>query len=469
MWPFNKQTPPTLKQVAKRKGFDGVPEQKPLQVGFMQPATVANMAMDSASMATSNKFGFSSMPTEQARFFVEHNFIGYAMCVHIAKHWIVKKACSMTARDAIRNGYRINCDHDEALEIIDTAEVQKQATSYMQELVTKGREMGGAAALFLVDSTDPDYYEKPFNPDGVTKGSYKGIKIIDASWMTPDLTASNLTDPASPDFYKPTFWRIGTRRYHKSHFVIFVPYPVADLAKPTYNYFGVSVPERISERVFAAERSANEAPQLLMTKRLLNMGIAGLADSDPETVSGNLEFLANWRDNYGVNISDAEDNLQQFDTALGDIDTVIMTQYQLVASAAGVPATKLLGTAPKGFNATGEYDESSYREELESIQTHDLEPMLMRHLSLILRSNGINHDDVAIIWNGLDSPTEKELAEIDEIKARTDATLVEIGALSSDDVRERLANDYDSDYFGIGEMQEPDLSEYLDDSDNNTF
>jgi uncharacterized protein len=466
---FNKQTKPTIEQVAKRKGFEGAPVQKKLDVGFIQPATVANMAMDSASTALSNKFGFSAMPTEQARFFVEQNFIGYAMCVHIAKHWIVKKACSMTARDAIRNGYRINCDHADALEIIDTAEVQKQANSYMQELITKGREMGGAAALFLVESTDKDYYEKPFNPDGVTKGSYRGIKIIDASWMTPDLTASNLTDPASPDFYEPTFWRIGTRRYHKSHFVIFVPYPVADLAKPTYNYFGVSVPERISERVYAAERSANEAPQLLMTKRLLNMGIAGLADSDPEAVSGNLEFLANWRDNYGVNISDAEDNLQQFDTALGDIDTVIMTQYQLVASAAGVPATKLLGTAPKGFNATGEYDEASYREELESIQTHDLEPMLMRHLSLILRSNDINHGDVAITWHSLDSPTEKELAETDLVKAQTDAVLVQIGALSSDDVRERLANDYDSDYFGIGEMQEPDLSEYLDDAENNTF
>ena len=30
-----------------------------------------------------------------------------------------------------------------------------------------------------------------------------------------------------------------------------------------------------------------------------------------------------------------------------------MTQYQLAASVANVPATKLLGTQPKGFNATG--------------------------------------------------------------------------------------------------------------------
>ncbi len=39
-----------------------------------------------------------------------------------------------------------------------------------------------------------------------------------------------------------------------------------------YNYFGVSVPERIYERVYASERTANEAPQLAMTKRLPHNG-----------------------------------------------------------------------------------------------------------------------------------------------------------------------------------------------------
>ena len=59
---------------------------------------------------------------------------------------------------------------------------------------------------------------------------------------------------------------------------------------------------------------------------------------------------AGLRDNYGVKVidKDAED-LTQFDTGLADLDVTIMTQYQLVAAIAGVPATKLLGTTPKGF------------------------------------------------------------------------------------------------------------------------
>ncbi|HEK2694361.1 TPA: DUF1073 domain-containing protein, partial [Proteus mirabilis] len=129
--------------------------------------------------------------------------------------------------------------------------------------------------------------------------------------------------------------------------------------KPMYNYFGVSVPERIYERVYASERTANEAPQLAMTKRLLTMGIADPESADKDLIRENMLYFMEMRDNYGVQMTGSEDTVQQFDTSLADLDATIMTQYQLVASASNVPATKLLGTTPKGFNSTGEYEEAN--------------------------------------------------------------------------------------------------------------
>ena len=76
---------------------------------------------------------------------------------------------------------------------------------------------------------------------------YKGIKQIDPQWVTPNLTDANVQDPASMDFYEPTYYVIGGRKYHKSHFIKFVPFPVPNVLKSMYNYFGVSVPERIYE------------------------------------------------------------------------------------------------------------------------------------------------------------------------------------------------------------------------------
>ncbi len=157
------------------------------------------------------------------------------------------------------------------------------------------------------------------------------------------------------------------------------------------------------------------------------------------------------RDNYGVKVIGQEDDMLQFDTSLADLDEAIMTQYQLVSSASNVPATKLLGTQPKGFNSTGESEEASYHEELESIQSHDLTKFIQRHHLLLIRSE-IAPDapfETAIVWNPLDAMTAKEQAELNKLKSETGQTLMQSGAIDGQDERQRIINDPDSGYNGL--------------------
>ena len=259
-------------------------------------------------------------------------------------------------------------------------------------------------------------------------------------------------------FYEPTYYVIGGRKYHKSHFIKFVPFPVPNVLKPLYNYFGVSVPERIYERVYASERTANEAPQLAMTKRLLTIGMADVEGMDELTIRQNILEFIEMRDNYGVQAVGKEDVVQQFDTSLADLDATIMTQYQLVASASNVPATKLLGTTPKGFNSTGEYEEANYREELESIQSNDLEELLQRHYDMLMRSDGLPVTEISITWAPLDSPTAVESADIELKQAQADSAYATTGAIDGLDIRKKLASDKASSYYGI-EVNEADYVE----------
>jgi hypothetical protein len=229
------------------------------------------------------------------------------------------------------------------------------------------------------------------------------------------------------------------------------------MLRPMYRNGGVPVPQRIMERVYGAERTANEAPELVMTKRLTTMGIdAEAALADMEAFEEGLANFARLRNNYGVKTHDKEaEQIQQFDTALSDLDAVIMTQYQLVAAAANIPATKLLGTAPKGFNATGQYEEASYHEELESIQAHDLTRLLERHHLCVMRSEiaprlaGRLPVATSVVWNPLDSPTSAEVAATQKTLADRDVALAGIGAIDGMDVRQRLARDEDSGYYGV--------------------
>ena len=167
-----------------------------------------------------------------------------------------------------------------------------------------------------------------------------------------------------------------------------------------------------------------------------------------------MNFWTQLQNNYGVKVIGLNDELDQKDTSLADLDAVINTQYQIVAAAAGVPATKLLGTSPKGFNATGEFEEASYHEELESIQQHGLSPLVNRHHLLLIRSHVAPKFKLApfnteVAWKPVDSPTAAEQADINLKKAQTDETLVQAGAIDGTDIRDRLISDLDSGYNGI--------------------
>jgi hypothetical protein len=222
------------------------------------------------------------------------------------------------------------------------------------------------------------------------------------------------------------------------------------------------------ERIYAAERTSNEAPQLAMSKRttiwLTDMeAVMG----DTNAASDRLQQWAQYRDNYGIKMGDKEgDEFNQFDTSLSDFDALIMTQYQLVSAIAGVPATKLLGTSPKGFGATGDHEESSYHEMLESIQYHDLTPLAERHHMLVIKSFIPNLNvETTLNWMPLDAPTTKELAETNLTKAQTAIILIEAGIISSEEDRQRIATDKASGYneMGLASSENEEIEDIEDD------
>jgi len=394
-------------------------------------------------------------------YYAGQGFIGWQACAMLDQHWLIRKACSMPAKDACRHGYEVTSNDGkeikpEVLDYIRQKDKEFKIKSHCVDFVAKGRVFGIRIAMFHVDSPDPEYYQKPFNPDGIRKGSYKGISLIDPNWVTPELDFEAVANPASMHFYEPTWWRVNAQRIHRSHLVIFRNGSLPDILKPTYLYGGVPVTQQIMERVYAAERTANEAPMLAMTKRLTVLKVdTAKVFGDLEGFNAQMELWLAYQNNFGAKLIDKEtEEIQQFDTSLSELDAVIMTQYQIVAAASGVPATKLLGTSPKGFNATGEFEEASYHEELESIQEHDLSPLVERHHLLLIRSEvapkfGIPPFATEINWHPVDSPTAAELADINLKKAQADSAQVANGAIDGEDVRARLIADKDSGYNGM--------------------
>lgn len=443
--------------------------EKALQRSFQRPAGEfqqfnadgTTVAMDSSNMIKPfGGFEGESISATQISWYASNSFFGYQLCAMIAQHWFVKKACWMPARDAIRHGYDITVNDGEkadpkVLQALASIDKKFKIKQHCRNFVGFGNEFGIRHALPIVDYEDENAYIKPFNPDAVRPGSYKGISQIDPYWITPELDQEAAANPANMGFYEPTWWRVNGKRIHKSHLIIYRTCEVADVLKPTYYYGGIPLPQLIAERVYAAERVADEAPALALSKRStiihtdLTAAIANQQEFDKRMT------LWSWfRDNFGIKILGQEEVAEQFDTNLADFDSLIASQYSIACGISNCPETKMMGNSPKGgLGANGDAEKESYGEFKQSIQSDAFDPLVERHHILAMRSFFPNETFKPVAnWNPVDTPTALEQADINLKKAQTDAALVETGAIDAVDVRRRLIADKTSGYNGISDI-----------------
>ena len=447
--------------------------------------SIGTFAMDSPSesgafaLSSINDTGSSTIPYAQLAWYASQGFIGYQICAMLGQHWFIDKVCTIPARDAMRHGYEIGTDTDDEIDPKILAFVRKRDKAFgikqnCVEFVRFNRMFGIRIALPVIETNDKNYYLKPFDIDTVKPDSYKGIAQIDPYWITPELDSMGAANPASIHFYEPTWWRVNGVRIHRSHLIIIRNGQVADILKPTYFYGGIPIPQKIAERVYAAERTANEAPQLALTKRTTyaKIDLTQALANFPNFIK-NMNLFARLRDNFGVKFGNLTDEMQQFDTALTDLDTTIMTQYTIACGASDCPSAKVMGTSPKGgLGSEGDYDTDSYHEFLETLQMNDMQPLLERHHMLLLASevrpkfgSKVPADwEPVIIWNAVDTPTAKERAEINEIESRTGNNLVNSGAIDGVDERTRLEQDKDSGYNGLAD-REPEVEDLSGEED----
>lgn len=396
-----------------------------------------------------------------ASWYSSQGFIGHQMCSIIGQHWLVNKACAMPAEDSLRNGWTTDFkDVTDSAQVEDLTQRLKKIDErmgidkVMLEAAKFCNVFGIRILIPIVESNDKDYYKKKFNPDGIVPGSFKGWVQIDPQWIYPILSSVGASDPSSPTFYEPTFWQAGGVMYHHSHLVILRTEEVSDVLKPSYLFAGIPLTQRIAERVYAAERTANEAPLLAMSKRTTILKV-DLAKAKMK-MSGFVARIQNWvglRDNYQVKVIGKDEEMSESDTSLADLDVVIMTQYQIVAAIARVPATKLLGTSPKGFNATGDHEIKSYHEYLESIQATWFDRFLERHY-LLLSLSYLDGIEIAHTWEPVDTVGAMDSATIQKTKADTGVALITAGVISPEEERSRIRIDRDSGYTLAEEEEE---------------
>lgn len=395
-------------------------------------------------------------------YYAKQGFIGFNNCAIIAQDWLVNKAVSLPCDDAIAVYYNVNvCDEDvdDADEdIIVKLKTLSDSTKYNINDICKifainKRKFGQSLCFPLVDGVD---YSVPFNIDAVTDKSYKGMVVIEPIWVTPVLDIASTTDPTTSRFYKPTWFRLPNGQMMHHSWCIFNTYgEISDILKPTYYFGGYPLPQLLYEYVYAAHKTAKEAPMLAQSKRLNYMdGNTNALLGDECRLLSLLNLLTWARNNWGWVIKKPDQTIGQLDTSLTDFDAVTMLGYQIVAAISGVQSARLLETSPKGWQSSGSLEDKNYSKTLESIQKQDYTAILEYHYRLLAKSEYGLDKKYSVVFDPIDNPTEKEQAEIREINSRTDAAYINAGVVSPDEVRGILRADEKSGYNALAEVME---------------
>ena len=415
-----------------------------------------------------NQYDGRNISDSILEYFANKGFMGYQCYAILGQNKWISKALCMPVKDALRPGFvftkeekenedNTNDDTEEIIKKFDEVSEEMKLNYKLEQWVIDSRQFGVGYALPVIE--DPEWdLSKPFNIDGVKPGTYKGIKIIDPFWIRPALTSQSAYDVSSINFFEPDFYMIGNNQtIHKSHLIKIIFKEVPDILKPTYYYGGMSLTQMIYEQVFLAEQTSKEAPKLVQNKRLLIMS-GSLEESvrNTERFENKLKALLEARNNYGVYLTDINENVQQIETSLMEFPELISNQYLLIAGIAEIPYTKFLGTTPKGFNATGEYEMKSYIQMLKSLQ-ENFSPLLRRHIDLLSMSLYGEKQDISFRFNEIDMPTEQENAQVNAVQTQTLNSLLESGIISSEEARKWLKMDDNSGFSWIDDELPEDL------------
>lgn len=445
--------------------------------GFQAVKNGQRVAMDAVGIKPA--MFADDLPDEMIPFFT-HTFIGWQACALLFQNPFIQKACTIPAREAVAVDYKLHyknakADDDESTDaeaeqkILDDLKEKSDKVMKIKDVCREAnicKKEYGQCILVPCFNTDVDM-SKPFDPAKIKKNTYIGMKIIQPFWIRYELSPDAVSRPDKKDFYVPEYYIINEGiKIHKSWIVKLVNSEVSDMLKPVYYFGGIPLTQMIYERLFCAEKVANEAPKLALTKRLLTIteNIQAIA-ANPDVYEENLQKLVEIRDNMGLLVVGQNGNVSQIDTSLTDFDALIMTQYQLVAAIAEMPVTKLMKTQLKGLSNTGDYETKDYNGTLAEIQKNDFNEILNRHYLLLCLSEHGRDLHIDPVWNLIDTPTETEMAQIESQQAQTDATYVSAGIVSPAEVRTMLRDNEDSRYRNLPVVPDDEDLGLLDDEE----
>ncbi len=196
-----------------------------------------------------------------------------------------------------------------------------------------------------------------------------------------------------PEFYDvvATASGIPAWKIHHSRLIRFdgvtLPYQQAQ----TENEWGMSIVERIWDRLTAFDSASMGAAQLVYKAHLRTMKIKKLREliamGGPalDALMKNMDMIRLFQSNEGLTLMDGEDEFDTHQYSFAGLDDIISKFAEQISGAVGIPLVRLFGQSPKGFS-TGDADLANYYDTISTQQERRLRQPLRKLFDVMYRS-----------------------------------------------------------------------------------
>lgn len=348
--------------------------------------------------------------------------------------WIVRKIVDVFPSDMVKNWIKFNSSLDpEKISKINSVIRKTKTKEKIKEGLRWARLYGGAAGLILIDG-DEDLSE-PLDYDAIMLDDYKGLLIFDRwNGIYPDIELED--DISDEEYGYPKYYSISLSEANNN---LMLSYNKQDLVKVHHSrivrfngrdlplwerqaemFWGESEIEIVFEELKKRDNtSANIASLIFLANiRVLKMNDLGqLLGASTQKAQENLYKVLQAQNqlmsNMGIYVMDKDDDFGSEQYSFGGLNDIYESFMLDIAGACEMPATKLFGREPAGFNSTGESDLTQYYDTLEEKQETYLQPIIDKLLPIIFMSTlGAIPEDLDWEFNPCMNVNSKDLADL---------------------------------------------------------
>lgn len=318
------------------------------------------------------------------------------------------------------------------------------------DAVRWSRLFGGAAIVLI---TDDGMLNEPLNVDRMTKISELRVFGLDQI----SHTAKRYLDPAKTNFGQYESYYISTAlnsqiEVHESRMIFVSGDSLPERLKGGIHWRGRSV-ANVFEKIRLYENGLRLSNEILKRKQQPVHKMKGLATAITsgleDKVRQRVTFVDVARNALNSVVVDSEDDYSIINADLGGVVDILDELKVAISADVSIPVAVLFGQSAKGMNATGDNDFEGLYDLCEGIQQNKIKPAAEKLLEIIIQQKHINaNNDWKITFPSLKTPTDKEVANVEKIKADTETAkakrfidLVDIGVMSADEVRNQYKDE----------------------------